>query len=269
MQKCISGFSLVELSIVLVILGLLVGGIMTGQNLIKAAELRAVSTEISKYSAAVYTFRDKYMALPGDMENAIAFWDEADGGDGTGNDCTYTSTQGTTCNGDGDGRVTLSHAMGETYLFWEHLANAGMVEGGFTGSPDCASMSLSSPWARCATFGINIPASRYPNAGWYINHIGDQTAASTWMWEGSYKNVFFFGALDQSGGVNDLPEASVLTPEALWNIDIKSDDGRPGTGRVKPYENRVDCVTSNDPDTAEYALSNSEIACNMVVTSLP
>ena len=70
-------FSLVELSIVLVILGLLTGGILAGQSLIRAAELRAVTTEYQRYVAAVQTFRDKYMALPGDMPNAIAFWGAA------------------------------------------------------------------------------------------------------------------------------------------------------------------------------------------------
>lgn len=267
MQTQRSGFSLVELSIVLVILGLLVGGIMTGQNLIKAAELRAVSTEISKYSAAVYTFRDKYMAMPGDMPNATAFWDAADGGDGIGSDCTYTDTQGTTCNGDGDGNIILTDNYAEAYLFWEHLNNAGMVEGSYTGSPDCAAMGLNE---RCASFNVNIPSSKFSNAGWHVNNIGNITAASTWMWEGAYGNSFFFGAMNQSGGgVNDIPENDVLTPEDLWNIDTKSDDGRPGTGRVRPYENRVDCVTSTDPDTAEYLLSNSDIACNFIVNILP
>ena len=69
-----SGFSLVELSIVLVILGLLTGGILAGQSLIRAAELRSVATESQRYMAALNSFRDKYFALPGDMANATAFW---------------------------------------------------------------------------------------------------------------------------------------------------------------------------------------------------
>ena len=71
-----AAFSLVELSIVLVILGLLTGGILTGQNLIRAAELRSVVTEFQTYQTAVMTFRDKYFALPGDMTNATDFWGE-------------------------------------------------------------------------------------------------------------------------------------------------------------------------------------------------
>src|SRR6478736_3210874 len=68
------GFSLVELSIVLVILGLLTGGILAGQSLIRAAELRAVGTEYGRYATATQTFRDKYLALPGDFKDATRFW---------------------------------------------------------------------------------------------------------------------------------------------------------------------------------------------------
>ena len=84
-----SGFTLVELSIVLVILGLLVGGVLTGQSLIHAAELRAVTTEHDKFVTAINTFRDKYMALPRRMSNAVRYWGAMDGGtaDGIDSDC--------------------------------------------------------------------------------------------------------------------------------------------------------------------------------------
>ena len=67
-------FSLVELSIVLVILGLLTGGILTGQSLIRAAEMRSIVTELQRYQTAARSFQDKYFALPGDMRNATDFW---------------------------------------------------------------------------------------------------------------------------------------------------------------------------------------------------
>ena len=72
-------FSLVELSIVLVILGLLVGGVLSGQSLIAAAALRSVTTQEARWVAATQTFRDKYFALPGDMNNATSFWGRMNG----------------------------------------------------------------------------------------------------------------------------------------------------------------------------------------------
>src|SRR3569833_2534544 len=122
------GFTLVELSIVLVILGLLVGGVLTGQSLIRAAELRSVTTQEQRYVTAVQTFRDKYFALPGDMTNATAYW-------GTATACPgdYPSPAATsaTCNGDGDVQIFSR----ETFRFCQQLANAGLGGGGGGGGP--------------------------------------------------------------------------------------------------------------------------------------
>lgn len=125
------GFSLVELSIVLVILGLLTGGILAGQSLIRAAELRSVSTQYQQIISAVQGFRDKYMALPGDMRNATSFW-------GTAANCPGTSAQGSTtpatCNGDGDGMIEPTTTVSnEVFRLWQQLANAGLIEGQYSG----------------------------------------------------------------------------------------------------------------------------------------
>src|SRR3982751_930235 len=66
------GFTLIELSIVLVIIGLIVGGVLVGQDLIRAAEVRATISQIEKYNTAVNTFRGKYNALPGDLNASTA-----------------------------------------------------------------------------------------------------------------------------------------------------------------------------------------------------
>ena len=87
-MKKTSGFTLVELSIVLVILGLLVGGVLAGQSLIHAAELRAISTELTNYKTAIGAFRDKYLAIPGDMNNAVKFWGAQAGSTADGTDAT-------------------------------------------------------------------------------------------------------------------------------------------------------------------------------------
>ena len=96
-------FSLVELSIVLVILGLLVGGILGGQSLIRAAELRSVAVDKDKFTTAINAFRVKYSAIPGDMTNATDYW----GTFSTDNiTCAYDLHPGTqTCNGNGNAKV--------------------------------------------------------------------------------------------------------------------------------------------------------------------
>ena len=126
-----NAFSLVELSIVLVILGLLTGGILGGQSLIRAAELRALTTEYQRYFAAVSTFRDKYFALAGDMTNATSFW-----GKDTTSTAQCTSDSGTggtpgTCNGNGDGWIGTD--LRENYRAWQQLSLAGLIEGNYVG----------------------------------------------------------------------------------------------------------------------------------------
>lgn len=153
------GFSLVELSIVLVILGLLTGGILGGQSLIRAAEMRSVSTEYQRYIAATQTFRDKYFSLPGDMASATQFWGAAHATPAT---CVTTQGTGTqTCNGDGNGRVLPSTGSAEHVRYWQHLANTGLIEGTYTGVDATASVPS-------VIGGTNIPRSRLNNASWHV-----------------------------------------------------------------------------------------------------
>lgn len=91
-----NGFTLIELSIVLVTIGLLVGGVLVGQDLIKGAEVRAQITQIEKFNTAANTFYGKYGYLPGDMtQSAAAEF-------GFLNPSTRAGTQG---RGDGNGVI--------------------------------------------------------------------------------------------------------------------------------------------------------------------
>jgi prepilin-type N-terminal cleavage/methylation domain-containing protein len=69
-----SAFTLVELSIVLVIIGLIIGGVLAGRDLIRAAELRSLVSEVERYNSAVNAFKLKYNCLPGDCATATNFW---------------------------------------------------------------------------------------------------------------------------------------------------------------------------------------------------
>src|SRR3954466_4808654 len=89
-KRRIQGFTLIELSIVLVIIGLIIGSVLVGQDLIEAATIRATVSQLEKYKTAVGTFRTKYNALPGDIKSSEAtgfgFYARGGGmGDGDGN----------------------------------------------------------------------------------------------------------------------------------------------------------------------------------------
>lgn len=255
------GFSLVELSIVLVILGLLTGGILTGQNLIRAAELRSVATEYQKNTTAIHAFRDKYFALPGDMNNATNFWGAAHATPAT---CLTTVGTGTqTCNGNGDGNISISAAAsqrGETFAAWVHLANAGLIEGTYSGFAGSAA-------ALHTVLGTNAPVSKLSNGGWscytevaraigqveyFENHDGETNIAS-----------FYFGAQT----TNTVPRAAVLRAEEAWNIDVKMDDGHPAYGKIYAPKSTStfapNCTTGATASVGVYNLTNTSAACSL------
>lgn len=257
----ISGFSLVELSIVLVILGLLVGGVLSGQSLIRAAELRAVSAEYQRYYTAVQSFRDKYFALPGDLTNATQFWGVAHATPATCQTTVGTGTQ--TCDGDGDGRVEEFVNNGyEMFRFWQHLANAGLIEGNYTGVRGASGVYHH-------ILGTNAPRSKMNNAGWAFSNL-DNFAGDGNTYALDYGNMFWFGSV----AGNERPQAEVLKPEEAWNVDTKVDDGRPATGKVimrnnntYAWGNASACTTSTSLSdyAGVYNLSSSVIACALMI----
>ena len=251
-----SAFSLVELSIVLVILGLLTGGILGGQSLIRAAELRSVSTQYNQWMTATQTFRDKYLALPGDMINATAFWgDQATGTAACSDGAVADGTPGT-CNGNGDGTWGGgAGATAESLRAWQHLSLAGLVEGNYQGY---LTGGTSMP------VGTVVPRAKIGNnAGWEF--LVRTTAGNViYGYEG---DILLLGSESVMPGNLWNP---VLRPEEVWNIDTKIDDGRPGLGIMLGGGDDVTCITPNSLDygptsaantNASYNLSNSNMSC--------
>jgi prepilin-type N-terminal cleavage/methylation domain-containing protein len=201
------GFTLIELSIVLVVIGLIIGGILVGQDLISAAAVRAQISQIEKYNTAVHTFQSKYGYLPGDMPNPYAaqfgfdrtVWANgcfANGNgliEGSGN----TNSLPPNC-----GLSGVYPLVGESVYFWWDLSAAGLIEGG---------LSFAS--------GNDFPPAKIGN-GNYVT-----------VWSGGYSgdgsNYYSIETV--------LPTANTsvgLTVQQAYNIDKKVDDGFPQSGSV-------------------------------------
>lgn len=245
-------FSLVELSIVLVILGLLTGGILSGQSLIRAAELRSVISEYQRHAVAVHTFRDKYFALPGDFKDATKFW----GKDGVACPADTGAVMGAgTCNGNGDGLINLAataSTTGEVFQGWKQLALAGLVEGSYTG--------LAGPLStRDYDFGVNSPASKLPNAGWALGYLNNVAGGTSYAFAYDYRNSMTIGA--DNGEHADEP---VLTPEEAWNIDNKMDDGKPAYGSIHAIFPSCTGRVNTFDFSANYAVSNKNTYCALI-----
>ncbi len=119
-MKRTQGFTLVEIAIVLVIIGLLLGGILKGQEMITQAKIKNVIADMSGVSAAMYGYQDRYKALPGDDKNANR-WSGAVQGNGNG------VVEGT--------YVPATPATDESAQYWDHLRRAGFVSGSGVDNP--------------------------------------------------------------------------------------------------------------------------------------
>jgi prepilin-type N-terminal cleavage/methylation domain-containing protein len=246
------GFSLIELAIVLVILGLLVGGIMTGQSLIRAAELRSYYTNYEAYQSAVMNFQEKYASLPGDMPDATAYWGAINTTHAT---CIITpSPDGVkTCNGNGDGYINVTTNLSpddyERFHFWVQLAAAGLVEGQYTGVPNVAGTFQTTP-------GVNVPKSNWLP----VSLVYDYTS---YAHPEIFPRKLNFAMMFEERATT----FHTLTPQELWAMDTKIDDGKPATGKVFTYKATgtwaPNCATSATM-TAEYNLAATGKLCAFV-----
>lgn len=205
------GFTLIELSIVLVIIGLIVGGVLMGQDLIHAAKVRNVMSEANEYKTAYNTFKLKYNAFPGDMADATEYWGAADGDNGTGNDCVLLTTKNPlTCNGNGD--ETMHYSV-ESFLAWEHLALAGLIPGSYYGEREAPDYYIPEGNAPTSALGGQTVYQFHTNTVYTRTNIHQLKLA------GAYSGVL-------------QPVGSAINSKDAYDIDVKMDDGRPSSGRV-------------------------------------
>jgi prepilin-type N-terminal cleavage/methylation domain-containing protein len=227
-----SGFTLIELSIVLVIIGLIVGGVLVGQDLIKAAGIRATVQQIEKYNGAVNTFYGKFGGLPGDINtnNAAAFGLSVPAG----------STGRGDNNGLIDGIVAGTSAQyawtQEGGIFWVDLTLANLLDGSFSEVLDGASPLAITAAEASATW----PAARIGKG----NLINVGSAGGL--------NYFMVSGITASTATGQLTVTDNMTPIEAYSMDVKMDDGAPLTGLVQVHASASTTTTTfTDPPSSE------------------
>ena len=270
------GFTLVEISVAIVIISLLVGSVIVGNTMLRNAKLRSIMVDKDRYVAAVGQFQQVYKALPGDMINATSYWGEAHA---TPANCeqlaiTTTTTDKRTCNGDGDGHIFGNAAAGrrlhERFRFWQHLSNAGLIEGNYLGVNNCGSNTAS-----CYRAGTNSPLSEILGATWALYDVGREATLPTHIYDTQlYRHILYFGVEQPTVG---FPFTKVLTPKEAWSLDSKFDDGTPAYGKVTVLMPMAagaminDCATTNVATTAAYKAVNgtSEVTTPQCIFLFP
>jgi prepilin-type N-terminal cleavage/methylation domain-containing protein len=239
-----AGFTLVELSIVLVIIGLILGGVMVGREMIRGAQVNRIVSDLTAYDAAVVTFQDKYNALPGDITNATQFW------------------SGTT-NGNGNGQIAIGSvpsAPSDSYRAWQHLALSQLIKGSFSGSAGPNSVSYH---GQDSVIGVNVPKASISTAGFTFQYLASASAYGD-RFDGSYGNYLQVG-----GDAGWHTEVGFLTPAEAYKIEEKlGDDGLPGTGNVRSmkatHTQTLNCATTDVTTTAQYNLTGNNRTCNLI-----
>jgi len=225
-----NGFTLIELSIVLVIIGLVTGGVLFGRDLIRAAQVRAQITQLERLDTAVNTFRLKYGCLPGDCDSA-----ESQG---------LGTAANPGANGDGNGIIDVDIILTVHYNlstpepanFWYHLARAGLIEGQYRGyNGSLLVPGKHTPALKLPGYGVVSDVWTGPNSD---NSVGGLCVFyPTQVIDHNSDPVFNFGTKHtvMLGSRCDGYPAGIYFGNDIYALDAKMDDGLPKTGKVQGF----------------------------------
>jgi prepilin-type N-terminal cleavage/methylation domain-containing protein len=213
-----AGFTLVELAIVMIIIGLLIAGVLKGQALIQNAQVTSTVAQTKAIEVATTTFRDTYAALPGDI---------------TTPNTKLPNCLNAPCNvagANGDGRITNAPGAApsvEAEGYFVQLNAASLLTGIV---PNAAALT---------TFGGNFPAAKISNNGFGVGSTSVPPVA------GDFAGVIGGAATLPAPGVYLVLTGSLagaqtattgqLTASQALRIDTKLDDGVPDTGEVQSF----------------------------------
>ncbi len=205
-----AGFTLVELAIVMIIIGLLIGGILKGQELIGNAQVTSTVSQLKSIEAATTTFRDMYDAVPGDITNPAV---RLPG-------CTAAP-----CTTAGNGNNRVDHAPGvaaavdEGAVFWVHL-NAADLVGGTDGTTTAA-------------WGQGYPGAEVGGGFMMGFTLGGAAAALPGATGTNVRGGHYLSLQASPAAAANAAAGAGLTSSQAARIDRKMDDGQPGDGNVR------------------------------------
>lgn len=223
-------FSLMELSIVIAIIGLVIGTILTGMSLAESSRISKTVAEMEAHKSSYVQFQAKYNALPGDFMNASRFFPG-------------------TNNGNGDGQLDY---WNEGVQAWLHMERAKLVpSGGYTGTTT----------AGTTVPGVNVPTLAYdPSGGYSFAYEKGESWNNNF---GIHGNTLHIGR-PYAGHTAKSP---IFSPRAAYSIDMKLDDGNPTSGILRSWDTSwtPQCIVGTAPDIV-YDRSTGEIACSLLLS---
>jgi prepilin-type N-terminal cleavage/methylation domain-containing protein len=235
------GVTLIELSIVLVIIGLIVGGISIGSSISYSAKLQSIIADKSQVLSAIASYKDKYKAIPGDDKKAESRFGSS-----------------ATDDGNDDGTINTPDVNNDSWLFWQHLALAGLWKGTFTG--DNGPSATNTAWD--AVIDSNVPSSSFKGVGYsiYYSSTTDNNFGST-----PQKHFLVVGGAIHTD--NKMTFGGWIAPTDIVSIDSKYDDGLAISGDIRTHiatanHDSTSCTTGVAP--AHVYGTSSTAKCNLL-----
>lgn len=207
MRKRQTGFTLIEIAIVLVIIGLLLGGVLKGQELIQNARVRNIIAQQDGIKAAYFGFQDRYRGIPGDYRSALATQNIPG--------MLAQACAPANCGGNGDGVINLTLNQ-EPLIAWMQLSLSGFITGNYITDGVTAGETIT-----------NSPTNPY---GGLMQIINDNVYDSA-------------GGIAR----NNVKTGTGVPATVLAEVDRKIDDGNPSTGefRFSNFNNPpANCLTA-------------------------
>ncbi len=263
-----------ELAIVMTIIGLLIGGILKGQELLENARVTSTIAQAKSYDAAVTGFRDIYGSLPGDLPDAqnripgcnaacnIAAATANDGKvgqpDWTSTNFWFAQSQDITANG------AQGDVAAETVLFWITMMKANLI----TGVTDQA-LTTGTP----AAWNVTHPTAKI-GGGWVAGYAaGNNPIGQPWSSTGGPIGLVIGLAATPTNGLTTATTGiNVLSPSRAAQIDRKMDDGAPDSGQVQAYGTSGTAGSGSTPSdgcfvTADgtYSEANPAKDCGLII----
>ncbi len=231
------GFTLVELSVVLIIIGFLIGAVVKGTSIYHQSNIKRILSDADRYRGFILAFKTKYDTFPGDLSNASSYWTGAANGDGN-RKIEYRM--------DSDGTGTTDSTRWENYHAWKHLALSGVMQ-----------PLVNTTTANISTNGLgrvtyDIPQASIGTAGYWVETMGTSSGAKLLNTFGNLKVTLIVGIPYTRTSVANanvvLEPKGFLTATEAETIDKKIDDDLPKSGDVQSapaYDSAADTCYMN------------------------
>jgi len=239
------GFTLIELSIVLIIIGLLIVAVNSGTSLIRNAKLRSITNEAKQYQVAVNSFFMKFDKYPGDFGQALGSGANASVAGNGNNQIEWRVTDAST-----------SNSVNEGSNAWLQLIDAGVLKEDIRTNMNVPEMMVTA--ITSANPIKHYPASAESSTGWIFNSVDDSSVITNYVQIVKSFNPNFSTDSD-APTIGSGSNGGSLNTSDSYSIDNKNDDGKRTSGDIRDNTDSSSCGTVATPSDYDLTIDTADV----------